>query len=78
MPSRPWTRSSGLATIAAMLLFTPQPKFDIVAFSRLGCDGTDQFGQFGTEARVRLTITRTEPGAMSPVVTGAPLLTSMP
>src|SRR5437868_4857522 len=29
-PSRPWTRSSGFATIAARFEFTPQPKFDIV------------------------------------------------
>ena len=39
-----------------MFEFTEQPKLGRLRFCELGCEGTLQFGQPGTEARVRLTI----------------------
>ena len=37
MPSRPWTRSCGFATIAARLEFTAQPNFENRSMSNFGC-----------------------------------------
>ena len=78
LPGWPRTRSCGLATIAAKLLFTAQPKFELVEEAKSGCEGRLQSGQRSTRATARLTTTRTEPAGTSPGVTGASGKSSMP
>ena len=55
LPSAPLTRSAGLATNAARLEFTAQPKFDIVDPANSNSALRRQSGQCGTAAVERLT-----------------------
>ena len=59
--SAPLSRWLGSAIIAAILLFTPQPKLLCEELPRLVSLFCDQSGQCGTAAEARVMTTRTVP-----------------
>src|SRR3954468_10485446 len=82
---RPWTRSSGRATIAARLALIAQPKFDEVLLSNSLLESRDASGQPGVPARMRgapagmrLATTRSVPAVTGALVIGASSESSRP